>query len=366
MGNDSNPHHDFIPIKYIPYFVWLIFISVVGTLGNTLIIFSVILNKNLQKTSNIFLVNLAVADIIVTSIIDPFAAVGLINNADFFTNHPLLCLVLGVVVIFCCAWSTWLIAAISLERYLHICYPYLYQKIFTAQTTPYIVIALWLIAGIVTLPNLAIGGYPYYIERELICNYDFSDTYLVLISVACGVFIPMLIILFCYFGIYSALRQSKQRMLQYNNNINGAAIRHLRTADTKTVKTIATIWIVYLIMWGPNGLLYAHKQWPNSYIRTSIALGLSNSSINFIIYGIMNKNFSRSYKMICRKICCISCRCGVITGSISAEDSTGSNTGMSPKGNIPALYLNERSRPVINRQNHDDSMDTEITSGTTL
>ena len=54
---------------------------------------------------------------------------------------------------------------------------------------------------------------------------------------------------------------------------------------------------------------------------TGLALCLTNSSVNFIIYGILNKNFRRSYFMICQKIF----RCQSGTPSLSEISQERSN-----------------------------------------
>ena len=71
--------HEYIrdyPHVAIPFLCIAGTASVVGTLGNICVICAVFLNRNLRNARNVFLVNLAVADLCVTAIGDPFSIVG--------------------------------------------------------------------------------------------------------------------------------------------------------------------------------------------------------------------------------------------------------------------------------------------------
>jgi len=69
------------PALAIPYVSVISLASVVGTLGNLLIIASLnglIGRRNLRTVGKIFIVNLACSDLIVTSVINPVAIAGML------------------------------------------------------------------------------------------------------------------------------------------------------------------------------------------------------------------------------------------------------------------------------------------------
>ncbi|XP_072043265.1 melatonin receptor type 1A-like [Amphiura filiformis] len=119
----------------------------------------------------------------------------------------------------------------------------------------------------------------------------------------------MIIIPYCYIKIYLFAKKSKQRVLKHSSKGSGSNIGNskLRDRDIKLLKTVATILAAFMIMWAPytsDIVFNFYDTWPDWYLQTGVALCLANSSINFIIYGIMNKNFRRSYSMIFHKIFC--------------------------------------------------------------
>lgn len=62
-----------------PYMVIAGTAAIVGFIGNILVLLTVAMNRKLQDAKNVFLVNLALADTMVTSIADPFSIVGKFN-----------------------------------------------------------------------------------------------------------------------------------------------------------------------------------------------------------------------------------------------------------------------------------------------
>ena len=64
------------PYLTIPYLVTMTTASIVGSFGNLLILVVIILYKPLRHSRNLFLVNLAAADLVVTGFGDVFSILG--------------------------------------------------------------------------------------------------------------------------------------------------------------------------------------------------------------------------------------------------------------------------------------------------
>ena len=60
----------------IPYLMVATSICIFGVIGNILVLLSMATYPPLRRIANIFLVNLALSDLIVASIADPFSVVG--------------------------------------------------------------------------------------------------------------------------------------------------------------------------------------------------------------------------------------------------------------------------------------------------
>ena len=317
-SNISSPV-PFLPYRYIPYITWLLLMSLIGTFGNLLIILSLVVEKKLRTLSNIFIVNLAFADIFVTTIIDPFSVIAVFNEGEFFYRHEGLCIFAGAFVVTCCACSIWTITTISCERYIHICHPMVYRKVFNRRTVPVILVCLWIIAFCIVFPyfeELGWGIYGYF-PKGRICTCIFNVNYFYSwYLIGFELILPMIIIPFCYIKIYLHVRESRRRIIRCKNTVivygnKTCQESEYLKANVKILKMFTTLWAVFMIMWAPytvNVLFDVNASWPDLFFITAVALCLSNSSINFLIYGVMNKKFRKAYIMILKQLCnCLEC-----------------------------------------------------------
>nr|XP_054750100.1 5-hydroxytryptamine receptor 4-like [Lytechinus pictus]XP_054750102.1 5-hydroxytryptamine receptor 4-like [Lytechinus pictus] len=97
-GDDDN-NEEVIGSSYsIPLLVAYVTFALFGCIGNILVIGAVFVHHKLRVLSNTFLVNLAVADLSVSAVINGFGILGLIN-VRFFEDKPALCEIIGIVCV---------------------------------------------------------------------------------------------------------------------------------------------------------------------------------------------------------------------------------------------------------------------------
>ena len=237
------------------YVTLMAFMSCVGIIGNTLVIVVVITNKKLRVLHNVFIVNLAVADLIVTSLVNPFAIIGALDKGKLFARQPELCEFLATMCITSFACSVWSISFVSLNRYFYICHRLIYTKLYNNVTVPIMIVGLWVLAFLTDLPNLLGWGDHIFDTRNFLCNYNYSHnfTYTRGYLLVLGFIMPLTILCYSYFRIYQVAQRSNQRVskrhgndLSPNQNRKGGRIQ---AADKRLLKTIALIFAALLIMW---------------------------------------------------------------------------------------------------------------------
>ncbi|KAL5005518.1 hypothetical protein ScPMuIL_018974 [Solemya velum] len=106
------------PTLSYSYLVVLGIFTVTGNIANLLVIGSIIVYKPLRTTGNMFIFNLAIADMCITAIVDPFSFVGVMNGPRFFMNEAILCHVVASLCTVSCTCSMWTIAAVAVNRIL--------------------------------------------------------------------------------------------------------------------------------------------------------------------------------------------------------------------------------------------------------
>ena len=284
---------------YRLYITVLVLISFVGVVGNLLVIGAILINIRLRKLSSALIVNLAISDLLVTGIAVPFAIVGVVNR-EFLYRHTALCDALGSLSVTACCCSIWTIAAISVDRYVHICHPKTAIRLCSRQQAPFLLAGTWTLGFAVDMPNFLGWGAHRFDAIGLNCSYHILRFEYTIYICTLGAIVPMLIIANCYIRIYRAVKKSNRRLKGHKHGLYDT-----RCQEMQTFKAICTILVVFSITWTPY-LLYSlfgqfYGTWPRWLLMTSNALGISNSSLNCLIYGLMNKQFRDGYVMCLRK-----------------------------------------------------------------
>lgn len=102
---------------YMPYNV-LTFVGILfGFLGNTLIIGSILMSKELRTNSTCLLcLNLAIADFSITCFVNGFTIVGIMAGKRFFDQNPGLCDLVGSICLVSCGTALLTMGFLALNR----------------------------------------------------------------------------------------------------------------------------------------------------------------------------------------------------------------------------------------------------------
>ena len=291
--------------------------SFIGSIGNILIIGALFVHKRLRVLGNVFIGNLALADLCVSVIINPFSVVGVLRG-NFFQTNPKVCDAVGALCIISCTCSIWSIAAIALNRYTAICHRLMYPKIYNRHTITFIVASLWGYCVMLDLPNFLGWGQHAFDPRAYYCAYDYTANYgYTAYLIVLGFWLPMCLVSFCYLRILLFARRSKKRLKDLSANCDGyknGKNSRIRTTDLRLLKSLASIWVMFMLMWTPYAsivLFDVSGKWPQWFFVLSIALAHTNSSINSVLYAATNKHFREGYMVLVRRVCCCKTKASV-------------------------------------------------------
>ncbi|XP_065564461.1 alpha-1A adrenergic receptor-like isoform X2 [Artemia franciscana] len=173
--------------------------------GNLLILCAVGRSKNLRSPTHIFIVNLAVADLLLGTLVLPFSAVNQVTQKWDF--GLIFCDVWAAVDVLCCTASILSLCAISVDRYIGVTRPLNYSVIITHRLAVITCLMVWMLSLIISIGPLV--GWKQPNEDPDVCEVNMEVGY-VLFSVAGSFYLPMLIILALYWKIYkAAVKQTK-------------------------------------------------------------------------------------------------------------------------------------------------------------
>lgn len=279
--------------------------SVGGTFGNIVILLSVALCRKVRSVESIFIVNLALSDLYVTSIADPMSIVAKLEGEHFFDSVPKLCQVIASLCTISCVTSLMTIAMMSLNRYTFVCYHQYYARIFSTRNCIFICLSLYFVGFTLVLLNQAGLGHHGFDRRSLECIWDRMATYpYTLVFSILLVWIPCLTVGIWYLRLFLFLRKHNKTMTDHRRRGFGRK----RILQPQVVKTIFLIYAVFVICWAPYALLIVidvNDTFPHEVHVFITTFAHLHPSINWLIYYKTQKKFAKAYGQV---LCCRVCR----------------------------------------------------------
>ncbi|KAM6982451.1 neurotensin receptor type 1 [Tautogolabrus adspersus] len=309
-----------------------VFLFVVGSVGNSITLFTLLSRKslqNLQSTVHYHLASLAVSDLFILVLSMPIE----LYNFIWF-HHPWM---FGDAV--CrgyyflrdsCSYATALnITSLSVERYMAICHPFKAKSIMSRSRTKKLISAMWLASFTLATPMLFIMGQ---VTRkgEKICTATVNQgTVKVVLQV--NAFLSFLIPMVAISALNGVIANQLLWMLREAEQENRVCI----TAGNPTVLNVTvepnraqslrhgvlilrTVVIAFVVCWLPyhaRRLMFCYiSDWSDHlydfyhyfYMVTNVLFYVS-SAINPILYNLVSANYRQIFFSTLRHIC-LPCR----------------------------------------------------------
>ena len=316
-NNNSDSHHEHVGIIEthdqgfkIGIILCLSVASVVGFLGNGLVIAVIMRAKKLKSVMNRFILHLAISDMIVSVLAIPLFLFVNFNDKMFNNTASLaVCKIARFFQYLSPEASMTLLITIGWNRHQAVVHP---LNIMTYGTANKLILAAWVYALTVVAPSLYLtklaqtAADPVTNESLTYCATipatTLPNTIYVYFLALFGYLIPLVSLIVLYGKIYKTVWRRKSGQLG-DSRPEEAFIRSRK----KVLKMFLTVIIVFLVTWLPL-LLYI------SFIELAVnsssshvdytrlitySLGLCNSICNPFIYALFNKKFRAGCKDMC-------------------------------------------------------------------
>lgn len=177
--------------------------------GNILVIMSVVQYPPLRSVPNIFIVSLAVADLMVAIGVLPLNVVYNVTGVWLFGG--VVCKLWLTCDVMCCTASILNLCAIALDRYRAITQPIAYAQKRTVSRVMCTVALVWLASAVISSPPL-IGwnDWPDVFDERTPCALTTHPGYVVYSSMG-SFYIPLVVMSITYLRIYVATRRRLRR-----------------------------------------------------------------------------------------------------------------------------------------------------------
>ena len=293
---------------------FMLLINVVSFAGNLLLGMAVIKNPNLRRTvPNMYIITLAVSDFLMSLLGIPFSVASFMAGKWPLNNF--VCQLQGFWILLMCAVSLQTLAVTAVNRYFRIVRSRtLYQKLFNMKTTKVTIVILWIVAFFAPLPYVAAGHEFFFHAGKVFCAHDAESlyegygAYLVLVYVL----IPLIIIVTCYTRVFIAVRKHNHVTFQQPqvypapreqpSRMSGTL--RLSVDEVNITKMLLVVVIGFLTCWTPVVVIdmidFINADWKlkrQVYVSYT-CFGFASTSLNPVIYGIMNRSFRAEYLRI--------------------------------------------------------------------
>ncbi|XP_049742004.1 neuropeptide FF receptor 2 [Elephas maximus indicus] len=299
-------------IFIISYFL-IFFLCMVG---NTVVCFIIMRNKHMHTVTNLFILNLAISDLLVGIFCMPITLLDNIIAGWPFGNT--MCKISGLVQGISVAASVFTLVAIAVDRFRCVVYPF--KPKLTIKTAFVIIVIIWVLAITIMSPSAVMlhvqeekyyqvrlnsqgKTSPVYWCREDWPNQEMRKIYTTVLFA--NIYLaPLSLIVIMYGRIGISLFKTP---VPHTGKQNQEQWRAVSKKKQKVIKMLLIVALLFILSWLPLWTLMMLSDYadlsPNELYVINIYiypfahwLAFCNSSVNPIIYGFFNENFHRGFQ----------------------------------------------------------------------
>ncbi|NXJ14430.1 GALR2 protein, partial [Odontophorus gujanensis] len=282
----------------VPVIFSLIFL--LGTVGNGLVLAVLLRNGQVKyNTTNLFILNLAMADLCFIICCVPFQAT--IYTLDGWLFGAFACKAVHFLIYLTMYASSFTLATVSIDRqvYLAIRYPLKSRDLRTTQNAGVVIVVIWLLSLLFAGPYLSYYQIVHY-HGVPICVPVWEDQrrkILDILTFVVGYLLPVTVVSLAYARTIKFLWTSVDPIERISES---------RKAKRKVTKMIVAVAILFCLCWLPHHLVilcfwFGHFPFNRATYACRLAshcLSYANSCLNPIVYALVSKHFRKRFKQV--------------------------------------------------------------------
>ncbi|KAJ1184184.1 hypothetical protein NDU88_000994 [Pleurodeles waltl] len=296
-GFDTTPcsDHERMDKYFLVTLYCLVFL--LSLVGNSLVVFVICYNRLKQSSTDVYLLNLAISDLLF-AITLPFWAV---YRADEWMFGAIMCKAISGLQEVNFYSGILLLACISIDRYLAIVRA-TGAAMQMRDWVKYICLGVWLISALLSMPVLIFREDFETPRNGRVCyenlGSDRTDRWRIILRISrhiFGFFLPLLVMLFCYGSTFRTLCQTRSNQ------------------KFKPMKVIFAVVVAFLFCWLPYNIIVFIDSLMRSHIieetcgkrsRVETAISVTetfsylHNCINPILYAFIGQKFRNSFLKI--------------------------------------------------------------------
>ena len=269
-----------------------IFVSIVATLGNSLVLLAILVdpNKNLRSPFNYFVANLALADVLVGLVVAPLSAVFHVSEGLKTSLHLHIHNYLYLSYFIACTASLLSLIILAVDRYAAIKFPLLYVARLDAFRAVMILACAWIISTVLSLIYFKVGLNIY--------RFVFANTTIV---------VTFVVLLFTHAKIVSSFRAQVRKWDDlHDSSSENFAKRQALLWEKKMAKALVIVLGIFLACFLPSCVcIYiinlcstCNCVFIHCIRDAQLLLVMANSGVNPFVYPWRMQHFREAFKTI--------------------------------------------------------------------
>nr|QZU75310.1 ecdysis triggering hormone receptor B [Antheraea pernyi] len=308
----------------IPYYIkatsmtFCIAIMCLGVIGNVMVPIVILKTKDMRNSTNIFLVNLSIADLMVLLVCTPTVLVEVNSKPETWVLGKELCLAVPFVELTVTHASVLTILAISFERYYAICEPLRAGYVCTKTRATLICALVWFFAALFTSPILGVATFTYeeYEDgTEMPVCLTQADTFwsalFFILTIAVFFILPLGVLLVLYSVIAKNLMENPAIIAQNTKNTSNAGnvVRYRKQVILMLGTVVLSFFIcllpfkaltLWIIVFPPETIMSLGIDGYYILLYFCRVMLYLNSAINPILYNLMSSKFREGFVKLLR------------------------------------------------------------------
>ncbi|XP_029433124.1 galanin receptor type 2-like [Rhinatrema bivittatum] len=294
---NSSDSYQFGPDRIIVSVIFSL-IFLLGTVGNSLVLAVLLRNGQMShNTTNLFILNLSVADFSFIIFCVPFQAT--IYSLEVWLFGSFMCKAVHFFIYLTMYASSFTLAAVSMDRYLAIRYPLRSRELRTPCNAVATMAVIWGLSVVFAGPYLSYYDLIDYNSRN-ICMPNWEEWKRKIMDTSTfvlGYVIPVLIVSLSYTRTIKYLWTAVDPLEDMSES---------KKAKRKVTKMIIIVTVLFCLCWLPYHvviLCYLYGDFPfnqttYAFRLLSHCMAYANSCLNPIVYALVSKHFRKGFKKV--------------------------------------------------------------------
>lgn len=280
----------------------------IALLGNSLVLYVVFQRQSMRSVLNLLIVNMAIADLLVTVFIMPYSVSYLFVGLQWFGGifGLILCKTVHFSLTASIAGSVITLIVITVDRFVSIVF--VWKRCLNLRTSKVALVVIWVVSiaimglhlEVYTVSQLFIARgddrfycYPDWRRMPIDFNKYFAVAIFVVLYAT-----PLLLM-----GILYSFIAHKLRKESLAESIGSGGDAKINKSKKRVIKMLITVTVAFAVCWFPLHLLhyYIYFDYETYTCMSKLVvmlffwLGHANSAINPILYVVFNKTFRRAF-----------------------------------------------------------------------